>query len=184
MTKQSSKLILSLGVIAIMLASLFRLTILNKQNTIKINTSSVLIDAINIADLSTAEFKYRGIAEVYTDEKKTKVHCRICYNSIVKAGIDMEKVKFDVDTDNKTIKPILPAIDIKVTIVDEKTMAVLPSNAEVGLDVMLKYSREDAEREAGESAELMATARENLETTIEGLLFPILKPQGYKVIWK
>ena len=68
--KQSSKLILSLGVIAIMLASLFRLTILNKQNTIKINTSSVLIDAINIADLSTAEFKYRGIAEVYTDEKK------------------------------------------------------------------------------------------------------------------
>ena len=62
-------------------------------------------------------------------------------------------------------------------------MALLPTDADVGIDSMLKYSKEDAENEARESSELINTAQENLKTTIEGLLFPILKPQDYSLIW-
>ena len=45
-------------------------------------------------------------------------------------------------------------------------------------------SREDAEREARESEELMNVARENLEDTIKALLFPILKAEDYSIIFK
>ena len=157
---------------------MFRFGPLNKTRSVKTSISSTLTEAINIAELSTAEFQYRGIAEEYTNEKKTKVRCRICYSAIVKAGIDMKDVKIiDVDTGENTVTLSLPAIDLKVILVDEETMATLPSNADIGIDTMLKCCKEDAENEARQSTELMDTARENLKAIIEGLAFPILKPQ-------
>ena len=95
----------------------------------------------------------------------------------------MKNVKFDVDPESKVVTATLPEIDLKVTIVDEQSMALLPSDADVGIDSMLRFSKEDAESEARESSELISTAQENLKTTIEGLLFPILKAQGYSLAW-
>ena len=176
--------VLCVGVIAVCLACFTRFGILNNKGKVSINSSSLLTDAIDIAELSTAEFRYRGIADIYTDENRTQVRCRVCYNAIVKAGIDMKKVQFDIDTEQKAVFATLPEIDLKVTIIDEQSMALLPSDADVGIDSMLKYSKEDAEYEARESTELISTAQENLKTTIEGLLYPILKAQGYSLSWK
>lgn len=179
MNKKLFKLVLIIGTIAVITTGMFRIVLLNNSRNVSTITSSTLKEAINISELSTAEFKYRGIADVYTDEKRTNVHCRICYNAVVKAGINMQEVRFDVDTENKIVTAALPDISIKVNIIDEQSMAVLPSNADVGIDVMLKCSKEDAEKEAMESGELIAVARENLEAIIKGLLLPILKSQGY-----
>ena len=176
-------IILFIGIVVIGFACLTRFGLLNKIGKTSIKTSSMLTDAINISELSTAEFKYRGIADIYSDESRTKVSCRVCYNAIVKAGIDMQKVQFDVNTENKTITATLPEIDINVTIIDEQSMALLPSNADIGIDSMLKYSKEDAENEARESTELINTAQDNLKATIEGLLYPILNSEGYTLLW-
>lgn len=175
--------VLCIGIIAVALAGLARFGLLNRAGSVKIDTSSLLTDAIDIAELSTAEFRYRGIADIYSDENRTQLRCRVCYNAIVKAGIDMKKVKFDVDPESKVVTATLPEIDLKVTIIDEQSMALLPSDADVGIDSMLRFSKEDAESEARESSELISTAQENLKTTIEGLLFPILKAQGYSLAW-
>ena len=184
-TKRPSKLILCIGIIAIILACLLRFSPLNKTRSVKTDISSTLTEAISISELSTAEFRYRGIAEVYTNEEKTKIKCRICYNAIVKAGIDMEDVKIiDVDTNEKTITLSLPTIGLKVTIIDEESMAILPSDANIRVDTMLKCCKEDAENEAKQSLELMNTARENLKAIVEGLSYPILKPQGYTINWE
>ena len=182
MIKKPSKMILVLGSIAIILACIIRFVIPNMAGVVNINVSSTLTKAIDIAELSTAEFQYRGIAEVYNDEAKTNIRCRICYSAIVKAGIDMEAVTFAEDKENNTIIATLPEINIKVNIIDEKSMAVLPSNAEVNINVMLKTSKEDVEKEARESSELLSTARTNLESTIRALLLPIIKSEGYKDI--
>lgn len=179
MNKKLFKMVLIIGIIAVITAGLFRVALLNSSRNVNIITSSTLTEAINISDLSTAEFKYRGIADVYTDDNRTNVRCRICYSAVVKAGISMKEVKFDVDTKNKVVTATLPDIGIKVNIIDEQSMSVLPSDADVGIADMLKYSKEDAEKEAMESGELIAVARENLEATIKGLLLPILEPQGY-----
>ena len=183
-SKKSFLLVLCIGIIAILLACLLRFVVINKSGSSDINVASILTEVMDIADLSTAEFKYRGIAEIYTDENRTQVRCRVCYYAIVKAGIDMKDVQFEVDKNNKIVNAILPDIDLKVTINDEQPMALLPSNADVGIDSMLRFSKEDAEREARESEELINTAQENLKATIEGLLYPILKAQGYSLTWE
>lgn len=182
-TKHLFVAVLCIGVLAIGLACLTRFGLLNQSGKVSINTSSLLTDTIDIAELSTAEFRYRGIADIYTDENRTQVRCRVCYNAIVKAGIDMKQVQFDVDSEQKVVTATLPTIDLKVTIIDEQSMAILPSDANVGIDSMLKYSKEDAENEARQSSELINTAQENLKATIEGLLFPILKAQDYSLVW-
>ena len=174
---------LIIGVIVIALVCVYRFNLFGILGKVTIDTTSLLTDTIDMAELSTAEFKYRGIADVYKDEARTKVICRVCYNAVVKAGIDMKEFKYDVDAENKVVTAALPEIGIKVTIIDEDSMATLPSDADVGIDSMLKYSREDAEREARESTELISTARENLKKTIEGLFYPILKEKEYTLMW-
>ena len=175
---------LVLGIAAIALACFARFGWLNRPGAVKIDTSSVLMDTINISELSTAEFDYKGIAEVYSDEARTKLKARVCYSTVVKAGIDMKDVKLEVDNNNKTVTAILPDIELKVAIIDEESMAILPSDADVDIGSMLKFSKEDAENEARKSEELISTAKENLKANIEGLLFPILKVQGYSLEWK
>ena len=184
MNKKLFRLVLIIGVTFVLAAGLLRFVLLDSSRNVNVITSSTLTKAIDIADLSTAEFKYRGIAEVYTDENRNRVRCRICYNAVVKAGISMKDVVFDVDTKNKIVTAALPDIGIKVNLIEEQSMAVLPSNTDVGIAEMLKYSKEDAEREATESGELKAVARENLEAVIKALLLPILKYQGYTLVFR
>ncbi len=185
MTKHLFKLVLCLGLIAIIIACFVRFVLpQNKSGSTSVNVSSILTEATDLAELSTGEFRYRGIADIYTNENRNQIRCRVCYNATVKAGIDMKKLQKDVDEKNKTVTVTLPDIDLKVTIVDEQSMSLLPSDADVGIDSMLRYSKEDAEREARKSEELMNTAQDNLRATIEGLLYPILKARGYSLIWK
>lgn len=136
-----------------------------------------------MAELSTAEFKYKGIADIYSDEEKTKIKCRVCYAATVKAGVDVKEIVFDVDNENKVVIASLPKVNYKVTIVDGESMDLLPSDADVDLDSMLKACREDVEREAMESPDLLKTAEDNLKSTIEGLLYRILKTNGYELTW-
>lgn len=167
----------------VLLVFMLRFGLFSKPGKVTIDASSLLTDVIDIADLSTAEFRYRGIADIYSDENRTQLYCRVCYNSVVKAGIDVQKMQFDVDSEAKVIYAVLPDIELKVTIIDEQSMALLPSNANVEIDSMLKFSKEDAENEARQSQELIDTARDNVKATIEGLLFPILKNQGFSLVW-
>ncbi len=147
-------------------------------------TSSTLTNAIDISELSTSQFTYNGIAELYKDESHQKIMCYIRYNATIKAGIDMKDVKFDVDEASKTVTVTLPSIKITSSPVDEKTLSFIPSNPKAELSTILTTCKEDAEREASESGELLDAAEENLKSIIEGLLTPILSPQGYKIIWK
>lgn len=175
--KQPSKIVLFLGIALLVIASIwffFQQSPINKANII---TSSELTDIIDISELSTAEFKYNGIAE--EKNKKGKIRCRICYSAIVKAGIDLKKVKIDVDNVKKIIIISLPAIGINVNMVDDQSMTVLPSDANIEIDEMLKCCTEDAEKEASSSKTLRDTAYDNLISSIKGLLFPIIKEKGY-----
>ena len=177
--------VLVIGAVALLLLSLFHFVpALNGSNGARIMTASSLMKTIGISELSTAEMSYTGIADVYKDENSKDILCRVCYSAVVKAGIDMNKLGFEFDHEHKTVTAVLPEIEMNVTIVDDKSMTVLPANADVEPHVLLKYSKADALREAEESEELLSAARDNLKATIEGLLYPILKAQGYTLAWK
>mgnify|MGYP001021140490 CR=1 FL=1 len=149
----------------------------------KIITSLTLTEAIDISELSTAQFTYNGIAEIYKDEKQEKVACYILYNAKVKAGIDMSDVRFEIDDEAMTVRPILPEITITSNPVDEKSLSFIPADTTVEISKALIVCKEDSQREAAASPELLETAEKNLKSIIEALLYPILTPQGYSIVW-
>lgn len=175
--KQPAKMVLYVGIALLIIAIIWRFYQRNPINKANIITSSELTDIIDISELSTAEFKYNGIAE--KKNKKGKIWCRICYSAIVKAGIDLKKVKIDVDNEKKIIIISLPKIGINVSMVDDQSMTVLPSDANIEIDEMLKCCMNDAEKEASSSKTLKDTAYDNLISSIKGLLFPIIKGKNY-----
>ena len=139
------------------------------QKTANIVTSSTLKEAINISDLSTAKFIYNGITEIYKGEKLVG---HIKYDAEVKAGIDMKEVKFEIDKQNLIVKPILPEIKIQASIVEEQKLSFIPENITLDVSEALKLCQDDVEKEAKESSELFEVAEENLQNTIEALIYP------------
>ena len=91
--------------IIIIIATIIIPIIANKSNSAKIVTSSQLEKAVNISDLSTAEFVYNGIAEKYKDDNPEKEKYNIKYDASVKVGINMNDIDFNIDISNKTITP-------------------------------------------------------------------------------
>ena len=180
--KKSFFIILIIGLLFVAGTALIRFDIIKLSDRVNIITSSTLKNSTDIAELSTAEFKYEGIASVYEDAERTRERCKVCYSAVVEAGIDMNKVDYEIDHENKTVIAKLPDIELKVNILDNEPMAFLPSGVDVKPDLILKYSKEDVVREANESNELRAVAQENVESVFRALLFPILNSQGYDTL--
>lgn len=150
----------------------------------KMITEAKLTEAINISELYTAQFTYNGIAEIYKDDSSEKVKCYVRYNSKVKAGIDVSQVSWVIDEEKKTVKPVLPEIKISASVVDEDTLSFIPANTKTEIKTVLIACKEDADREAKESKELLESAKDNLKSIIEALTYPLVVSCGYEVIWE
>lgn len=149
----------------------------------KIITSAKLEKAIDISQLSTAEFVYNGVAEKYDDDNPEEVECYIAYNANVKVGIDMKDVKFNIDEEKKTITPVLPKIEVNIATLDENEISYIPKNPDISLKEIMLLCKEDAMNEANNSEKLYQTAEDNLKAVIVALLSPILENAGYSIVW-
>lgn len=154
----------------------------NKREA-KILTDSYLEKVVEISALSTAKYRYAGIAQVYKDEKHKKLKCNVKYNAEVKAGIDMDDIEIHADNENKVIRVSLPDIQLKAYIVDEDPIEFMPDDVRVDLNEAIAVCEQDALEEANNSTELKKSATENLKNTIEALLYPVLKEYGYSIEW-
>ena len=67
---------------------------------------------------------------------------------------------------------------------DEQSLSFMPEDSDIELKDALVCCKEDAKKKAMESQELLDTAEDNLQSIIQALLYPILDPQGYRIIWK
>ena len=173
---KNRKLILAAALVlaVLVVGSLFGPNVMNKIGKENVITSSQLEKAIDISQLSTAEFVYNGIAEKYDDDKPEKVECYIAYHADVKVGIQMEDVEFEIDEENKTVTPILPEISVNIAALDENEISYIPKNPDIPLKEIIVLCKEDAVREANDSKKLYQTAEENLKAVIEALVSPIL----------
>lgn len=179
------KIILALAVIAIVLAAggIFAPKLLSRLDKDQVLTSSQLEKAIDIDQLSTAEFVYNGVAEKKDANDAEKVQCYIAYHANVKVGIQMEDVTFTIDEETKNVHPILPEITVTIASLDEDAISYIPKNPDITLKEVITLCKEDAVREASESEKLYQTAEENLRAVIEALLSPILNSRGYTIAW-
>ena len=149
-----------------------------------ITVSSYLETMKAVQELSTAQFTYNGIAQVYEDEKKEKPECSIRYNAVVKAGIDMNDFRLEADTERNELKAFLPEIRILTNVVNEKNISFIPENADIDLKAALTACEEDIMEEVQASDELFDTAEDNLKGTIEAMLLPLISDTGYTLVWE
>ncbi len=173
-------LIIAVAVVGINVIGPTAMNKIGKENVI---TSSQLEKAIDISELSTAEFVYNGVAEKYKEDKPEEVECHIAYNANVKVGIQMEDVKFEIDEEKKTVTPILPDITVNIATINEEEISYMPKNPDISLKEAITLCKEDAMNEANNSDKLYQTAEENLRAVIEALLSPVLDAAGYSIIW-
>lgn len=176
--------ILVTAIVVVVVAGLFVPGAVSKIKEEDVITFSQLEKVININDLATAEFIYDGIADKYNEKNPDKVECHIAYESTIKVGIDMDKVKFSIDEKNKTVTPKLPEVKINSVAVDTKTLSYMPENPKIEINDIVALCKKDAMNEAGEAPELYQTAEKNLQSAIEVLLSPILKTAGYTLEWE
>ncbi len=155
-----------------------------EEGETEIVTESTLIKTVDIAELSTAEFTYNGIADIPKSEGSDKIKCRVRYEAKVKASVNMEDIKFEIDDENKTVKPILPEITLTPVLDDQEGFSFIPEDSDVDLQEVMEVCKEDVTNEANETSELTKSAEENLKDTIQALTYPILNSKGYTLVWE
>ncbi len=160
----------------------------DKKEKKEILTSSTLMEVIDIAELSTSQFTYNGIATIYNEKKPEKIDCQIKYDAVVKAKVNMKDIKFDVNEATKKVNVILPEITLNSTLITDtkdgkEHFSYLPEKTELELKQILEVCEKDAEEEAKNSKELLNVAEENLKDTITALLYPIVNEQGFEITW-
>ena len=95
--------VLVLGIVAAA-AGLFVPNAVQKITKESVITSSQLEKAVDISELSTAEFIYNGIADKYSDGNLEETECHIAYASTVKVGIALDQITFTIDEEKKTVQ--------------------------------------------------------------------------------
>ena len=150
------------------------------QKTTYISDSD-LEKVVCISKVSTARFVHNGIADI--KNKDGDVSYYVYYKSTVTASVDMSKIKFSVDDKKKTITPVIPDIEIERPVIDESSFEFMPENADYNFKDVLTACKNDAQREVKETDTIYNIAEQNLKQTIEGLLLPVIEPEGYEIVW-
>lgn len=147
----------------------------------EIVTISTLERVVNISDLSTARYTYNGIAEKKDDEGNAI--CHVYYEAYVDAGVDMAKISFAIDEESKTVYPTLPEITVHDPVVDSSSVDFFEANPSISLAEVIEICKKDALDEVRSSEQIIQTAEENLRSTVEALLTPLTKSEGYSISW-
>ena len=145
-------------------------------------TSTQLKKAVNIENLSSAEFVYNGIAEKHKDNSD-EIEYRVAYEATVKVGVKMSDIDFDIDQSNKVIVPRLPEIAVNSVAVDVNSLSYMPKNPDRGMKEVLDLCEADAKNEANNSDKFYRTAEDNMKSVVEALTLPLVKGEGYSIAW-
>ena len=150
------------------------------QKTTYISDSD-LEKVVCISKVSTARFVHNGITDI--KNRDGDVGYYVYYKSTVTASVDMSKIKFSVDNKKKTITPVIPDIEIERPVIDESSFEFMPENADYNFKDVQTACKNDAQKEVKETDTIYNIAEQNLKQTIEGLLLPIIEPEGYEIVW-
>lgn len=166
-------------VIAILIVVFLLSCATSKEGKKEIITKSTLEKIINVSELSTFEAVYNGIADVVNKENPEKIDYHVYYEARVKAGIDFEQVKIEVDNDAKKIIVTLPEIEITDTNVDIASLEYIFENENANTETVsqeaYKASIEDVKNESSKEAAIYELAEQNAKNIVEALINPFVE---------
>ena len=166
-----------LWLIGLMVILLLVLSGCKKEN---VTIESKLVKAVNIDELSTAQFVYNGIANC--DENGKTIYVR--YNSYVKLGAETSGINVKVDAEEKKIEITLPDVDIKDVMILPDSIDFIPSNPGLEIKDVMKLCEQDVRDKCSWNDDLYEVAEINLKNAVQALIEPIVKSEGYTCKWK
>lgn len=181
--KRTTVAIIGVVIVAAVLIVIILLFIPSKDNGIMVFSEAALEKVVEINDMSTIEYSYNAIVTAYTEEGREKYH--VAYEGLVKAGIDFDKITFDVKEEEKVLRITLPEVEIQRIDVDMGTLDYIfvksvYETATVSEEAY-KLSLADLEQRVNEEQLLFDTARENAITSLKGLLQPWVDSGEYQI---
>ena len=153
----------------------------SKLNKTTYLTASQLTEIVNVSKLSTAEYRYNGIADKCNEKGETEYH--VYYESTISASYDMSAITFDIDGKAKTITPHLPEPEIGDPSIDTTTLDYLPKSPKANLKDVISICKADALAEVTSAGGILYTANQNMRRTMDALLVPVTEKTGYSITW-
>lgn len=170
--------VIALILIVVVLGCVIKNTLFDK-NKVEIVTSSQLKKIINISELSTYQAVYNGIAKKENAEDKDEIDYYISYESKVNAGLDIDKIKIDVDSDTKRIIVTLPEIRITDVNVDITSLDYIfideDSNTGTVSEEAYKLCINDVKNEIETEDAIYDLAKQNAKNIVSALLKPFVE---------
>lgn len=156
----------------------------NKPNTVV--TSSTLKDALNIGELNVARSTYDGIATKNKDGiLDSDVH--IYYRASIVAKADMSQIAIDDVTEEPNDDGKIPVVIHLPQITFDEAVPTDLHVFEEGkggmVDEAYQLCKEDCSAGIQDNSQLMKTAQENLERTIQALTEPLLTNDKYEITY-
>ena len=150
-----------------------------KENSTVV-TSSRLEKVLKISELSTYKVTYNGVAAVKNDEEELLYN--VAYEAKVSVGLDMEKIKVEVDEtdkENRKIIVTLPEIEIMDVDVNPGSLDYIFEKKSADTEDVSRTAfpacRADVEEECKSNGVLFELARENAANTVKALAKPLLE---------
>ncbi|MBQ6997675.1 MAG: DUF4230 domain-containing protein [Oscillospiraceae bacterium] len=147
-------------------------------------TTSTLTEVIKTAKLSTAKYVQHGVAKAHIEGTKDGY---VLYYAVVKPNINLEDIDYEIDDNSKVVTVILPdkfSFEIELLQDEEHKFYYYPDEKDdwTGKDVTY-ICKTDARAKAEANAELITSARKNLENTIKSLLDPLLASDEWTLVF-
>lgn len=138
-------------------------------------TKSMLLNQLEISDLSTVSYNYNAIASVY-NSKHTTLKYHVAYQGIVNAGIDFSKIDIKIYNQKHLIYITLPQIAIHDVEVDPGSLDYIFEDNRYETETVsqegYKSSLSDLKKRAKKDKKIYAMAKENAISTVDAWITP------------
>lgn len=160
----------------------------SKDEVPEIVTISSLERIVNVSTLSTFTAIYNGIAEVPSIDDPSVIDYYVSYEARIDAGIDFDRISFDIDNDKMLIYASIPPVYITKVNVEIASLDYIFINRDrdsssVSKDAYLACEA-DAKAESETLQAIITLAKENAEKIIEALTMPFInqRDSGYRLV--
>lgn len=151
----------------------------NDEPVKEIISVATLKDIINVSELSTFTAVYNGVAEVKNQENTAETDYYVSYEAKVKAGIDFEKIVFNVDSEQKRINVTMPEVYITDVNVDIATLDYIfvndAANTSTVSQQAFKACEADVQAESQKQEKIYGLAEQNSKNILTALIRPIVE---------
>lgn len=170
---------IAIGIVLLIATVLLLSNVLNLDGgRVTTISSSSLKKVVEINDLSTLDYTYNAITEVY-DENGTRLKYYVAYEGTVTAGVDISQIDISVNEEEKLITVVLPDAEVQHVNVHMGTLEFIfikdKYETETVSQEAYKVSLDDLKKKANEEETLLSMAKDNAVAAINALIAPWVK---------